>query len=262
MTLLNLFLLSWAIVAFVMGMAWWVARKLDNYSIVDAVWALSFSFLSPMIIVLSPGYPLRKIVLGSLFLIWSVRLGMYLAVRIFGHLEVEDGRYVKLRAEYGNRLAFRFFLFFQMQALSVAFLLLPLFIAAQNTSDLLHPFEVFGIVFFFVGLIGETVSDGQLKRFVRKPENKGKVCDVGLWKYSRHPNYFFEAVIWVGYGVFACGSPNGAWALTTTAVMWLLLLKVTGVPMSEEQNLRSKPDAYREYQRRTNIFFPGPRRSG
>jgi steroid 5-alpha reductase family enzyme len=260
MNLLFLVSVTWGMAAFIMVVAWILSKRVDNYSIVDAVWALTFTILSPFLVVFSPGYGPRKIIIGALFFAWSLRLGFHLAVRIFRHLEIEDGRYQTLREEYGKHVGARFFLFFQMQALSIAFLLLPFLISAQNQESLLHPFEVFAVFIFAIGWIGESVADAQLNAFKRNPSHKGKVCDVGLWKYSRHPNYFFEAVIWLSFGVFALGSSSGGYAFLATGAMWFLLLKVTGVPYSEAQNMRSKPDAYREYQKRTNCFFLGPQR--
>lgn len=243
-----------------MSIGWWTAKRIDNYSIVDVLWAFCFTLLSPLLVALSPGALERKLLFGGAVMLWSFRLGTHLATRIFSHLDVEDSRYRQLRTEYGKNVPLRFFLFFQMQAASVVFLLMPLLISAANENPLIHPLEIIGTVFFIIGISGESLADRQLKTFLKKPENKGKVCDQGLWNYSRHPNYFFEAVIWLGFGVFALGSPNGHFALLATIALWTLLLKVTGVPMAEAQSLKSKGDLYREYQRTTNLFFPGPKK--
>ncbi len=260
MSMTSLALAALIFCSLLMGFSWWSARRLDNYSIVDAVWSLSFAILAPVIAALSAGHPLRRLVIATCVLVWSLRLGIHLTTRIFGHLEKEDTRYQELRREYGNRVAFRFFLFYQMQAVSIPILLLPALIISANAEEIAHPLEFLGVAVFLIGWIGESIADQQLKRFVRNPDNRGQVCQVGLWNYSRHPNYFFEAMIWLGLGIFALPSPNGIYAWISVAVIWILLLKVTGVPYAEKQSLKSKGDLYREYQRTTNAFFPGPKK--
>lgn len=248
------------LVSALMTLTWWVARRIDNYSIVDAVWALSFALLAPIVVLLSPGYMPRRLLLASLFVVWGFRLGSYLAKRIFSHLEVEDSRYIQLRKDYGENVGARFFLFFQYQAISVVLLLAPLFIAGQNREEGLHPFEIFGAFIWFIGIVGESIADWQMSRFRNNPANRGQVCQDGLWFYSRHPNYFFEAVLWLGYGVFALASPQGWIAFYAPALIWFLLLKVTGIPYAEAQSLKSRGDRYREYQRTTSAFFPLPKK--
>jgi steroid 5-alpha reductase family enzyme len=107
-----------------------------------------------------------------------------------------------------------------------------------------------------ISILGEAIADAQLKRFKSKPENKGKVCDAGLWNYSRHPNYFFESMIWVGYFLVSLNADYGWVGVLSPITIILLLFRVTGIPMTEEQALRSKGDAYKEYQRTTSVFVP------
>jgi steroid 5-alpha reductase family enzyme len=133
-------------------------------------------------------------------------------------------------------------------------------IACLNPEPRLHVLEVAGVAIWLTGLLGESVADGQLAAFKRNASNRGKVCDVGLWRYSRHPNYFFEWTIWIGYAVFALASPWGWLALAMPALMLHFLINVTGVKATEEQALRSKGELYREYQRRTSMFVPLPPR--
>jgi steroid 5-alpha reductase family enzyme len=121
--------------------------------------------------------------------------------------------------------------------------------------------EAAGVAIWLVGLIGESIADGQLAAFKADASNHGRVCDVGLWRYSRHPNYFFEWTIWIGYAVFALASPWGWLALAMPALMLHFLINVTGVKATEEQALRSKGERYREYQQRTSMFIPLPRKS-
>jgi steroid 5-alpha reductase family enzyme len=116
--------------------------------------------------------------------------------------------------------------------------------------------EYIGAGIWLIALTGEAIADWQLDQFKKDPANKGKVCNKGLWNYSRHPNYFFEWLIWVGYFVFALASPYGFIAIISPAIILYLLLNVTGIPATEEQSVRSKGDLYKEYQRTTSAFVP------
>jgi len=242
------------------ALAWYTAVRIDNYSIVDALWSLSFGLFALIILLFAPGDPTRKLLFGGMFLIWSLRLGLFLTVRIFSHLDEEDRRYQALRIEYGQRVRFRFFLFFMMQAASVVLLLAPLFWVASNGTPTLSLLEWIGAAVWAMGLIGEATADAQMSRFRSEPKNKGQVCEVGLWYYSRHPNYFFESVVWLGYGIFALGTPLGWITLFAPFLIWFLLLKVTGIPMAEETSLRTRGDRYRAYQKTTSVFIPLPKR--
>ncbi len=260
MTLFDLVLGVTGLALFLFTLAWIVARRIDNYSIVDALWSLSFGLFALPILLFAPGDPTRKLLFGGMFFLWSLRLGVFLTVRIFSHLEVEDNRYRKLREEYGAHVDFRFFLFFMLQALSVVALLGPLFIAALNRSPTFAPLELTGSLVWFIGFVGEAVADAQMSRFRADPANRGQVCERGLWYYSRHPNYFFECVIWGGYGLFALASPGGWATLYAPAALWFLILKVTGVPMAERASLATRGERYRAYQRTTSVVVPLPKR--
>jgi len=133
-------------------------------------------------------------------------------------------------------------------------------VAVNNSSGNIHPLEIVGALIWLTGLLGETVADQQLKSFKRDGNNKGKVCDLGLWGWSRHPNYFFEWLIWVGYATFALASPYGWLALPLPLLMLHFLLNVTGVKATEEQALRTKGEAYARYQRTVSAFIPRPRK--
>ncbi|MEO5959624.1 MAG: DUF1295 domain-containing protein, partial [Opitutaceae bacterium] len=120
----------------------------------------------------------------------------------------------------------------------------------------ISPLEIGGAALWLVAIGGEALADAQLAAFKRAPANKGQVCDTGLWRASRHPNYFFEWLVWVAYFVFALASPWGWFAIVGPASILYLLLRVTGIPMTEEQSVRSKGDAYRRYQQTTSAFIP------
>lgn len=233
-----------------------VSRRYDNYGFVDIAWSYSFGLLAFFYAIFAPGWPIRRALIATLAIVWSARLGTHLAIRVIGHHPEEDGRYKQLRQDWAANFASKMFGFFQMQAVSVVLLGAAFLIIALNPAPALHPLEIAGALLWLVAISGEALADAQLAAFKRKPANKGKVCDVGLWHYSRHPNYFFEWLIWVAYFVFALASPWGWIAIIGPASILFLLLRVTGIPMTEEQSLRSRGDAYRRYQATTSAFIP------
>ena len=233
-----------------------VARGIDNYGIVDIAWSYAFAALAIFYALLAPGWPARKALITAMAVLWSLRLGTHLYRRVMGHHPVEDGRYVQLRKDWAGNFGPKMFGFFQLQAASVVLLGVAFFIASLNPAPQLHPLEITGAVLWLLALTGEALADRQLAAFKHNARHKGKVCDVGLWHYSRHPNYFFEWLIWVAFFVFALASPHGWVAFIGPASILFLLLRVTGIPLTEEQSLRSKGDAYRRYQQTTSAFVP------
>jgi steroid 5-alpha reductase family enzyme len=195
-------------------------------------------------------------VASGLRVLWSVRLAWHLGRRVFGHLEKEDVRYAKLRADWGAAADRKMLAFFLFQGATNVVLSVPVLLAASNPQPGLGLFECAGTALWLVSLIGESVADTQLARFRNDPANRGHVCGDGLWRYSRHPNYFFEWLIWCGYFLFALGSPRGWIAVYCPLLMLWFLYKVTGIPATEEQSLKSKGEEYREYQRTTSAFIP------
>lgn len=237
-----------------------VARRLDNFGLVDVAWAFGFAPLAAGYGYFASGAVPRRLLVTTMAVLWSLRLGGYLARRVLGHLETEDGRYQQLRRDWGARFPTKMFFFFQLQALVLVALSTPFLLAACNPAPRLDPLELTAVVLWLVALGGETVADAQLAAFKRAPENRGRVCDTGLWRWSRHPNYFFEWLVWVAFALLALPAPAGWIALGCPAAMLFLLLKVTGLRYTEEHLLRSKGEAYREYQRRTSPFLPWPPR--
>lgn len=235
---------------------WFFARAKNNYSVVDAVWAFSFSITAALYTWLGEGLFQRRALMFICISIWSLRLGVFLYKRIASHHPVEDSRYVELRRGYAPHVERGFFWFFQYQAYSVVLLSAPFLLMALNPEPQLLPLEYIGAILFLISLAGESWADQQAQNFKKNPLNKSKVCDVGLWKYSRHPNYFFESCIWFSFFIMAVSSPYGIYSLYAPLLILFLLLKVTGVPMSESQSLKNRGEAYREYQKRTPMFFP------
>jgi Predicted membrane protein len=130
-----------------------------------------------------------------------------------------------------------------------------------NPADEFSVVEFVAAALWVIGFAGESTADRQLLHFRLDPQNRGRTCQLGLWRYSRHPNYFFEFLMWVAYALFASATPFGWIAFACPAVMLFLLLKVTGIPATEAQALRTRGDEYHEYQRTTSVFVPWPRRS-
>jgi steroid 5-alpha reductase family enzyme len=256
MSALLLILSALAGLCLVFAGVYWLARRINNYGIVDIAWSYAFAVLALYYALFAPGWPVRKALITAMAVLWSLRLGTHLYHRVMGHHPVEDGRYVQLRKDWAGNFAPKMFGFFQLQAVSVVLLGVAFFIVCLNPSPRLHPLEVAGAILWLLALTGESLADRQLAAFKHDPANKGKVCDAGLWRYSRHPNYFFEWLIWVAYFVFALASPHGWIAVIGPASILYLLLRVTGIPLTEEQSLRSRGDAYRRYQQTTSAFVP------
>lgn len=241
---------------------YFLARRLNNYGIVDVAWSYAFTLAALIYGFAGAGAQPRRVVLTLMISLWSLRLGTHLYVRVMGHHPVEDGRYQQLRRDWQDNFAPKMFGFFQLQAVSVVLLSVPFLLAMSNPAATFHGLEIAGLAVWLIAWTGEATADAQLNRFKRDPGNRGKVCARGLWRYSRHPNYFFEWLIWVGYALIALAAPWGWLGLVSPVIILYLLLRVTGIPLTEEQSIRSKGDAYRAYQRTTSAFVPWfPRRA-
>lgn len=255
----SLLLMGAAIVCAMMMLLWIIHLLIRNAAIVDVGWAAGLGLLAAYYAYSAPGYAPRKYLIATMAGIWSIRLASYLLfARVLGH--PEEGRYVQLRAEWKTALPLRFFFFFQFQALLDLVLSLPFLLACLDTRFGIGNFEKIGAFIWLIGMFGESIADAQLNRFKQNPANKGTTCRAGLWKYSRHPNYFFEWTIWVGYAIFALASPYGWLGLIAPALILYFLLGLTGIPATEAQALRSRGDEYRAYQRSTSAFIPWPKK--
>jgi steroid 5-alpha reductase family enzyme len=251
-----LLLIGTLVVVAIMFGLWWLGIRNHNFSYVDIGWSVNFAVLAVLYAWLAPGDLSRRVIIAAMFTAHGLRLGWHLSKRIIG--EPEEGRYQQLRKDWGGsgNLNLKFLGFFEFQAVLNAFLTLPLLIACFNDAPRIHVLEIVGVAIFLVALIGESTADAQLAAFKRNPANEGGVCDRGLWRYSRHPNYFFEWLIWIAYAVFALASPHGWIALAMPVLMLHFLINVTGLKATEEQALRSKGERYRLYQARTSGFVP------
>ncbi|MEO8584775.1 MAG: DUF1295 domain-containing protein [Acidobacteriota bacterium] len=254
---LHLALLATALTLTMMTALWAWHFRLNDAGIVDPGWAAGIGLVSILYASLGSGWQPRRAAVAAMGLIWSVRLAVHLARRMHG--KPEEGRYQALRAEWareGANVPRRFLFFFLFQGLLDVFLSLPMLLAVLNPQPHFSVWEAAGAVLWLFSLAGESLADRQLVAFKKDPASRGKTCDAGLWRYSRHPNYFFEWLVWMAWLVFALGSPWGVAAVLCPSLMLFFLLRVTGIPATEEQALRSRGEEYRRYQRTTSAFVP------
>ncbi len=250
-----LLLIGWGAVAAMMFALWLYATARKDASIVDAGWGYGLGLLGVLYAILADGDPTQRLVIGLLAGITGLKIGTYVLVnRVIG--KEEDGRYQALRAKRPDTANRFFFVFFQAQGLLDVALSIPFLAAALNPSDGLEALEVVGIAVWAIGTVGETISDRQLASFRRDPANKGQVMSRGLWRYSRHPNYFFQIVTWVGFALIATAAPWGWLGWISPLLITFSILFVTGIPPTEAQALRSRGEAYRAYQRTTSALVP------
>jgi len=250
-----------AVVAGLMFVLWLIHFPMHNAAIVDAGWAGGLAMLGVLYAMLGEGLDTRRYMIGAMAEIWGFRLAIHLLTdRIIGH--PEEGRYQELRREWKTNIGVKFLLFFEFQALLCIVLSTPFYLASRNAAPNLAIVEYAGIGVWAIGIFGEALADRQLAAFKRNPANRGKTCRAGLWNYSRHPNYFFEWLIWVGFALFAIDSPYGWAGLISPALILYFLLRVTGIPATEAQALRSRGDEYRRYQQTTSAFVPWPPKRG
>ncbi|WP_298257578.1 DUF1295 domain-containing protein [Bradyrhizobium sp.] len=245
--------------------AWLVQQRTGNSGWVDTIWTFSVGLVGAV----SALWPVeasdpnaRQWLVAAFVGVWSLRLGAHIASRTAGI--TDDPRYAAFAQGWGVRAPRRMFLFLQNQALGSIPLVFAIFVAAHFPLPALRLRDYLGVLVLLLGILGEAVADAQLKRFRQRPGSKGQVCDIGLWRWSRHPNYFFEWLGWLAYPVIAV-SPDYPWGWATLlapAFMYWILVYVTGIPPLETQMLKSRGERYRDYQSRTSIFFPLPPRRG
>lgn len=251
-------LLLLMVCAVVMVFTWIYQRQVNNAGWVDVVWSALLGMLAVAHALLGDGSDAMRWLTGAMGGIWGLRLAWHLAVRVAG--EPEDGRYQAMREHWGENQQSKLFWFFMAQAL-VAWLFGWVFWVTANNAAGFSIWAALALMVWAGSILGEAIADRQLARFKHRPDSKGKTCREGLWRYSRHPNYFFEWLHWCSYPLLAIGS--GYWwvALLGPVVMLLFLYRLTGIPYTEKQALKSRGDDYREYQRTTSAFFPLPPRN-
>ena len=256
-----LFAGGWLFASLLMLVLWLVQRRTGNAGIVDVGWAAGIALLAIGYALLGPAPLAFRLVAAAMGAGWGFRLAWHIHHR--GHGKPEDGRYTQLRKDWGPRFQRKLFSFYQLQAFTVALLAVPYLFVALHVDATWTALHLAGLGVWVIGWSGESIADAQLNAFKRRPDKPSPVCQVGLWRYSRHPNYFFEWLTWVGLALFAMSAPLGWISIFCPLAILYILLRVTGIPATEEQALRSKGDAYRAYQRTTNAVVPWfPRKEG
>jgi steroid 5-alpha reductase family enzyme len=245
-----------------MAAAWLVCGWTGRSGWADAVWSFGVG-AAGIVAALAPvtGMPTpRAWIVAALVAIWSVRLGSHIAARTIG--AGEDPRYVLMRSDWGADFRRRFFWFLQIEALAACPLVLSVFVAAHNPAPDLRAGDILGMIVLATAIAGEAIADRQLRRFRADPANRSRVCDVGLWGLSRHPNYFFEWLAWLAYAAIAvepAGTYSWGWlSLSAPLLMYWLLVHVSGIPPLEAHMRRSRGQDFADYQARVSAFWPIP----
>lgn len=264
----------WALAAIAVSLsvlmagAWLVQQRTGNSGWVDTIWTFSVGLVGAVSALWPVGGAApnaRQWLVAALVAIWSLRLGVHIAIRTSGI--TDDPRYAAFAREWGADAPRRMFIFLQNQALGSIPLVFAIFVAARFPGGGLRLADYLGALILLAGITGEAIADAQLRAFRADPANKDRVCDTGLWRWSRHPNYFFEWFGWLAYPVIGLSiadplyHPWGLATLLTPVFMYWILVHVTGIPPLEAQMLRSRGDRYRDYQSRTSAFFPLPPQS-
>lgn len=249
--------------AVAMTLVYGLSRVLKNAGIVDVFWGFGlllmslFYWFQANITGEAEAWGEKQWGMMAIYVLSSIRLGSYLLKRFLKEFPVEDARYTSYREAWGKNQELMVFLVFHFQGLLLVTLTLPMVLVLLDQEQSLSILNLVAIVLGGVAILGESIADSQLARFKHEPENKGKTCQIGLWQYSRHPNYFFQWLLWVAIALYAMSSPVGLFAWIAPALMLYFLLFVTGIKATEERALVSRRD-YAEYQKRTSAFILWP----
>lgn len=254
----HLVVLGLIIAGTVMLALWLLHRATRNASWVDVGWAGTLGLLAIAYAIAAPGFAPRRILVAVVVGLWSARLTLHLARRVLA--EPEDPRYGEMRARWGGNLGLKFFVLFMGQGLLDVLLALPFLFAAADVTERIHVITWIGAAVALGGMLGEGIADAQLRAFKRDPANKGRVCRVGLWDWSRHPNYFFDWLVWCGFALLGIASPWGWTGLFGPALMLYFLTRVTGIAATEAHAVKSRGEEYRRYQAEVSAFVPRPPR--
>ena len=226
--------------------------KKDN-SIVDIAWGLGFVCVVLLILLLSRQAEGRQILVSILVVIWGIRLAVHIALRKKG--KGEDWRYARWRQEWKRWFFFRSFLqIYMLQGIFLLIIAYPVILVSSSSFERVTALDIAGTAVWLVGFFFEAVGDYQLVQFKGNPENRGLIMTKGLWKYTRHPNYFGETAMWWGIFLISLSVPLGWTAIVSPLLITVLLLKVSGVSMLEKKY--SGNDRFKEYAKKTNAFFP------
>ncbi len=243
----------WGLAALAQSLGWAWQRRHANAGIVDAIWAGSVGLGALLAAAFGEGAALPRWTVALLGGAWGARLSWHLWRRVRG--EAEDGRYAALRRRWGDDPR-KWFAFFQFQAALAVLFALPFLAVARNPVAEWSGWWFAGVAVWIGSVIGESVADAQLARFRANPAHRGRTWRDGLWRYSRHPNYFFEWLHWFAYALLAVGSSWWWLAWAGPAVMYVFLRWISGIPYTEAQALRTRGEDYRRYQRSTPMLIP------
>jgi len=250
---LGLYTLALGAILAVAVVAWLVSVAIRNVAFVDSLWSLFFVVAASVFAISVETLAARGMLVFVLVAVWALRLSAHITVRNWG--EPEDHRYQEIRRNNEPFWIRSLYIVFGLQGLLAWFIAMPL-MPAITSSGGIGPLETVAALLWVVGFVFEAGGDFQLARFKADPENKGKVMDQGLWRYTRHPNYFGDFCVWWSFYLFAVAA-GGWWTIASPLVMSFLLLKVSGVAMLEKTITERRPK-YADYIERTNAFFPGP----
>lgn len=242
-------------ILFCMVVLWLLSIYLKNVSIVDIFWGLGFVIVNAIYFIGLKEVFTRHVLMLILVSLWGLRLTVYLAYRNVG--KEEDFRYQEFRRQYGVHRYWwmSFFQVFLLQGVLMLLVSLPLWgTMVETKSNALMILDYLAMVLWTMGFLFEVGGDYQLAKFKNNPNNKGKVLDKGLWKYTRHPNYFGDTMVWWSYALFSIAA-GAYWTIIGSLIMTVLILKVSGVTLLEKTLKQKKPE-YEEYIRKTNSFFP------
>ena len=248
-------LIGWGAAATLLGALYLLQRRSNDATAVDAGWATSLVVIAVLAAALGPGDLSHRVLIAVVAGLENLRVALVVSRRIG---KGEDTRYQELRRRWRERGREQstFAIFYEAQALLAAILALPFVLAVFNAHDGLEPVEWIGAALWLVAFAGGTLSDEQLRRFKSDVRFTGQTMRSGLWRYSRHPNYFFQSLAWVSYALIASAAPWGWLGFLSPLLIIPLILFVTGIPPAEEASLRSRGDDYRRYQRETSVFIP------
>lgn len=239
-----------------MTVLWSVSVRLRNGAVADVAWGIGFVLAGLLYPAIAPVRVPVAWLMTAMLAIWGLRLSSFIWKERVAGGKPEDARYADFRKKWGAAANRNLFGFFLLQAVLIVVVSLPVALASSGTLPGLGSPQWAGLLVWVAAFAGEWVADRQLQRFKSGSGNRGKVCDKGLWKYSRHPNYFFEWLLWVGLATMASGADLWWIGLASPILMLLLLTRVTGIPLAEEQSLKNRGEAYRRYQRTTSAFVP------
>ncbi len=248
---MSIFLVVYAYIAIQMMVVWGLYRLLKNPSVVDVSWSLGL-MVSGLIYLIGQPISLRSLIVAVLLIVWALRLAGYLwYTRIRkGHV---DKRYLELSNQWKMSQSLGFFLNFQLQGFFIFILSITFYFIPHVSGYSLSMLDKIALLTIIIGIMGESLADFQLQAF--RKAHPGRVCNAGLWQYTRHPNYFFDWLTWCGFFLFAVTIPYGYLSMVSPLLLLIIFTKITG-PITERSSIASRGQAFLDYQKNTSMFFP------